>query len=87
MPDCITDKCKDPENLANEFKSSLVVSGNKAKLYSRIFSSNLLAEQHGINNSSKFGEGYSVCLLPALLAQALHVFFFFFFFSISSVFL
>lgn len=62
-------------DLANKLKSSLDVSGNEAKLYSRICSSNLLAEQHGKNNDSKFAEGYSVCLLPVLLAQALNVFF------------
>lgn len=66
-------------DLASKLKSSLDVSGNEAKLYSRICSSNLLAEQHGKNNDSKFGEGYFVCLLPVLLAQALHVFFLFFF--------
>ncbi len=75
--DCKIDKCKD----WNKLKSSLDVLGNETKLYSRICSSNLLAEQHGKNNDSKFGEGYSVCLLPVLLAQALHVCILFFYFS------
>lgn len=86
MPDCITDKCKDPENLANEFKSSLDVSGNKAKLYSRIFSSNLLAEQHGIPTAvSLVKDILSVCCLRYWLRLCMC--FFLFFFSTSSVFL
>lgn len=72
--ECKTDKCKDPENLANKLKSSLDVSGKETKFYSRICISNLLAEQHGKDNNSKFGEGYFVYLLPVLLAQALYVF-------------
>ncbi len=79
--DCKIDKCKDPVDLANKLKSSLDVLGNETKLYSRICRSNQLAEQHGTNNDSKFGEGYSVCLLPLLLAQALHVCIYLFIFS------
>lgn len=79
--DCKIDKCKDPVDLENKLKSSLDVLGNEAKLYSRICSSNLLAEQHGRNKYSTFGEGHSVCLLPVLLAQALHVCIYLFIFS------
>lgn len=63
-------------HLVDKPRLPLDVEGNEAKLlfFFRISNSNLLAEHHSKSNKSKFVRGYSVCLLPVLVAQSVHVF-------------